>query len=53
MTAGKEGMTIPSLIIAANDMGLTGNTPWEMKESKKSHVSQVGPSLPSMSVHAS
>jgi hypothetical protein len=41
MTAGKEGMTISSIINTANDMGLTGNTPWDMKDSKKSHISSV------------
>ena len=42
MTAGKEGMSIPAIITAANEMGLTGPTPWDgSSTAKKSHISQV------------
>ncbi|BDA41916.1 probable Ubinuclein-1 at N-terminal half [Coccomyxa sp. Obi] len=42
MTAGKEGMTIPAIITAANQMGLTGPSPWDgASAAKKSHISQI------------
>ncbi len=43
MTVGKEGMSIPAIITAANQMGLTGPSPWDgANAAKKSHISQVG-----------
>jgi hypothetical protein len=41
MLAGSEGLNLVGIINAANELGLTGLTPWDQSNTKKSHISAV------------
>lgn len=41
MQAGPEGHTVAGVIEAANQLGLSGDSPWALNKGKKSHISQL------------